>query len=90
MRYGGNRSRCFGRLPKCVSRFRLGDRSLDSIRLAPRFARDDRVEVSSTFVRSGEGNMAVTFESVRRMALALEKVEEGTSYGRRRSRWAAR
>ena len=25
--------------------------------------------------------MAVTFESVRRMALALEKVEEGTSYG---------
>jgi hypothetical protein len=25
--------------------------------------------------------MAVTFEDVRRMALALEKVEEGTSYG---------
>lgn len=27
------------------------------------------------------GHMAVTFESVRRMALALEKVEEGASYG---------
>jgi hypothetical protein len=25
--------------------------------------------------------MAVTFESVRRMALAMEKVDEGTSYG---------
>ncbi|HWX93505.1 MAG TPA: MmcQ/YjbR family DNA-binding protein [Terriglobales bacterium] len=38
-----------------------------------------------TKVRQGAGtrggNMAVTFESVRRMALALEKVEEGTSYG---------